>query len=181
MADNLTPEDRRRNMQAIRSSDTKPELVVRRFLHSHGFRFRLHVSSLPGNPDIVLPRYRTVVFVNGCFWHSHSCGRAVPPATRESYWIPKLERTIRRDRQNAAKLRATGWQVIRVPTTLTARARVERIRCFEAVAHRVGHQARQRSYRTRARGILDTGSGAYREGPNGGGWSFIPSYPLAYF
>jgi DNA mismatch endonuclease (patch repair protein) len=127
MPDNLSPEDRRRNMQAIRSSDTKPELVVRRFLHSHGLRFRLHVSNLPGKPDIVLPRHRMVVFVNGCFWHSHSCGRAIVPSTRESYWAPKLQRTVRRDRENNAKLRATGWRVVRVwecetqnPATLAA-------------------------------------------------------------
>jgi DNA mismatch endonuclease (patch repair protein) len=78
-------------MQAIRGQDTGPERLVRSFLHRHGFRFRLNVSTLPGKPDVVLPRYKTVIFVHGCFWHGHTCARGIVPKSRHSYWVPKLE------------------------------------------------------------------------------------------
>ena len=112
MPDTLTPEERRRCMQSIRSGDTHPELAARRFLHSHGFRYRLHVPNLAGKPDIVLPRFRTVVFVHGCFWHSHSCGRGFLPKTRQEYWMPKLENTRRRDSRAKRSLKNAGWKVI---------------------------------------------------------------------
>lgn len=112
MADTLTPDQRRRCMQSIRSGDTRPEFAARRFLHSHGFRYRLHVNNLVGKPDIVLPRFRTVVFVHGCFWHSHSCGRGFLPKTRREYWIPKLARTRRRDSWAERSLKKAGWTVI---------------------------------------------------------------------
>lgn len=102
-------------MSAIRSKDTKPELVVRRFLHARGLRFRLHRKDLPGKPDLVLARYRTAIFVDGCFWHGHGCARSPKaPATNVSYWTPKIERTRERDRDANAALRAKGWRVIRL-------------------------------------------------------------------
>lgn len=102
-------------MRRVRSADTRPEMRVRSLLHRLGFRFRLHRKDLPGKPDIVLPKHRTVVFVHGCFWHRHEdCRRASLPATRQDYWIPKFARTVERDRQNQDRLRQLGWRVILV-------------------------------------------------------------------
>lgn len=109
--DRLTPEQRSKNMAAIRSKNTKPELYVRRVLHAHGFRFRIHRKDLPGKPDIVFPSRKCAIFVNGCFWHGHECQRAALPATRREYWKPKIERTKARDAQNCRELRAAGWNV----------------------------------------------------------------------
>ena len=99
------------NMAAIRSKHTRPEMAVRSSLHRSGFRFRLHRSDLPGNPDIVLPRLRTVVFVHGCFWHGHRCRRAHLPKTNTAYWLPKIERNRARFRQTKRLLRKGGWDV----------------------------------------------------------------------
>ena len=112
--DRITPETRSRVMSRIRAKDTSPEKAVRRYLHARGFRFRLHRHDLPGRPDLVLPRYATVVQVYGCFWHQHpdpNCGDAHHPRSNREYWIPKLERTRRRDRRNQAALEAMGWNV----------------------------------------------------------------------
>ena len=103
---------RSRNMAAIGPKDTAPELLVRRFLHSRGFRFRLHRKDLPGRPDIVLPKYRAVVMVNGCFWHHHGCKNSVWPKTRKEFWRAKIIATVTRDRRNVRDLRAIGWRVI---------------------------------------------------------------------
>ena len=103
---------RSRIMAAVRSKHTRPELAVRSVLHRLGFRFRLHDKNLPGCPDIVLKRYRCVVFVNGCFWHHHpGCRRARLPATNVAFWTPKLLDNRRRDLANAKKLRDAGWRV----------------------------------------------------------------------
>lgn len=100
-------------MRQVRSKDTSPERVIRSLLHGMGFRFRLHYNRLPGRPDVVMPKYRTVVFVHGCFWHRHpGCARATTPATNQEYWLPKFDRTIERDRQIQAKLRGLGWNVL---------------------------------------------------------------------
>ena len=113
MADTFTKAQRRRCMSAIRGSDTKPELLVRSLLYSQGFRFRLHANYLPGKPDIVLPKYRAVIFVHGCFWHSHHCKRGrSTPATNQSFWKKKRAATVRRDRFVRRRLRALGWRVI---------------------------------------------------------------------
>lgn len=112
MVDVLTPQQRSRTMRAIVSRNTAPELRVRRLLHTMGFRFRLHRRDLPGTPDIVLPKFRTVVFVNGCFWHQHTCKRACVPKTRQGYWVPKLSATKARDERNHSRLRDLGWTVI---------------------------------------------------------------------
>lgn len=111
MADRLTPEQRSRNMAGIRGKDTKPEMLVRRCLHSLGFRFRLHRRDLPGNPDVVLPRWRAVVFVHGCFWHRHGCRNSQMPTTRTEFWETKLERNAERDKEAARRLKAGGWRV----------------------------------------------------------------------
>ena len=97
MADNHTKEVRSRNMSHIRSKNTKPEEKVRKYLFSKGFRYRKNVRTLPGCPDIVLPKYKTVIFVNGCFWHKHDCPRFVWPSSNEDYWIPKIQRNVERD------------------------------------------------------------------------------------
>jgi DNA mismatch endonuclease, patch repair protein len=101
-------------MSRIRSSDTGPEMAVRRALHAAGYRFRLHHSDLPGKPDIVLPRHKVVIFVHGCFWHQHGCSRAAIPKTRKEYWVPKLQRNVRRHRSVQRSLRGLGWSVITV-------------------------------------------------------------------
>jgi DNA mismatch endonuclease (patch repair protein) len=100
-------------MSRIRSKDTKPEMIVRRFLYHHGFRYKLHVKELPGKPDIVLQKYKTVIFVHGCFWHSHSeCRHRRFPKTNIEYWKPKLEKNVARDTISYIELYRMGYQVI---------------------------------------------------------------------
>jgi DNA mismatch endonuclease (patch repair protein) len=107
------PATRRRNMAAIRGSDTTPELRVRKLLHRLGYRFRLHRRDLPGSPDVVLPRYRTVVFVHGCFWHRHpGCRYTTMPRTRMDFWARKFEQNVERDRRQQQQLTAMGWCVM---------------------------------------------------------------------
>jgi DNA mismatch endonuclease (patch repair protein) len=101
-------------MARIGGKNTAPEMAVRRLLHSLGYRYRLHRRDLPGTPDIVFPSRRKVIFVNGCFWHSHGCRIGQPPKTRTAFWGPKLERTRLRDRENNANLRRMGWKRLTV-------------------------------------------------------------------
>jgi len=112
--DVLSPAQRQLNMSRIRSKDTAPELLIRQSLHAQGFRFRLHQRQLPGRPDLVLARHHTVIFVNGCFWHSHGCHISRVPDTRREYWRPKLERNAQRERDAIQALHADGWRVVRV-------------------------------------------------------------------
>ena len=112
MADNHSKEARSKNMSHIRSKNTKPEELVRKYLFSHGFRYRKNVKELPGCPDIVLPKYKTSIFINGCFWHKHDCPRFVWPSSNQEYWIPKIERNVARDSQNQEKLKDLGWSVL---------------------------------------------------------------------
>lgn len=112
MADNLSKEVRSMNMSHIRSVNSRPEDLVRKYLFSKGFRYRKNVRSLPGCPDIVLTKYRTVVFVNGCFWHKHDCPRFVWPSSNEEYWHSKIQRNVERDKKSIAELQALGWNVI---------------------------------------------------------------------
>lgn len=112
MADNHSKEVRSKNMSHIRSTNSKPEEIVRQYLFSKGFRYRKNVRTLPGCPDIVLPKYHTVIFVNGCFWHKHDCGRFVWPSSNTEYWIPKINRNVERDKQNHKKLIDMGWKVL---------------------------------------------------------------------
>ncbi len=114
MADNHSKEIRSLNMSRIRSTNSKPEEIVRKYLFSQGFRYRKNVRKLPGCPDIVLPKYHTVVFVNGCFWHKHDCPRFVWPLTNQGYWKSKILRNIERDKSNIEKLKLLGWRVITV-------------------------------------------------------------------
>ena len=115
MADTMTPEQRSRCMSAVKGKDTKPEMIVRKYLFSKGLRFRLHVRSLPGNPDIVLPKYKTVVFINGCFWHGHEgCKYSHMPKSNVEFWENKIIANLSRDEANEIKLKQMGWQVIRV-------------------------------------------------------------------
>ena len=111
MADTLTRAERSERMSRIRSRDTKPELLVRKALHASGFRFRLHRRDLPGRPDIVLPKYNAVVFVQGCFWHAHTCQKGRIPGTQSKFWKSKFEGNKKRDIRNTRALRAMGWRV----------------------------------------------------------------------
>ena len=112
MADNHSKEVRSMNMSHIRSKNSKPEELVRKYLFSKGFRYRKNVKALPGCPDIVLPKYKTVIFVNGCFWHKHDCPRFVWPSSNEEYWRPKIMGNVERDKRNADELQKLGWKVL---------------------------------------------------------------------
>lgn len=113
MSDVHSKETRSYNMSRIRSKDTKPEMLVRRFLHGHGFRYRLHVKDMPGKPDIVLPKYKTVIFVHGCFWHGHTgCKYYVIPKTRTDWWLNKININIANDDKTILTLKEKGWKII---------------------------------------------------------------------
>jgi DNA mismatch endonuclease (patch repair protein) len=111
--DKLTKARRSWNMSRIRGKDTGPERIVRSLLHRMGYRFRLHVRGLPGKPDVVLPKYRTVILVHGCFWHRHRrCKNCTTPTNRREFWISKLEGNAERDRRHVRALRTLGWRVL---------------------------------------------------------------------
>ena len=113
MADVHSLETRSYNMSQIRSKDTKPELVVRKYLFAHGFRYRLHRKDLPGKPDIVLSKYNTVIFVHGCFWHGHeNCKYFVVPKTKTEWWLNKIGRNKQLDLESIEKLKQDNWKVI---------------------------------------------------------------------
>jgi DNA mismatch endonuclease (patch repair protein) len=114
MPDMFNPQKRSEIMAKVHSANTAPEIRVRKLLHSMGYRFRLQRRDLPGNPDIVLPKYKTVIFVHGCFWHGcPTCRRAkIRPATNVEYWEKKLNRTLERDKRNATALEEMGWKVM---------------------------------------------------------------------
>ncbi|MGC4250570.1 MAG: very short patch repair endonuclease [Sphingobium sp.] len=113
MADRITPEARSANMSRVPNKNTKPELKVRSTLHRAGYRFRLHGRTLPGSPDIVLPKYRTAIFVHGCFWHGHEgCRRSKLPATRTDFWAAKISRNKERDCDAEQELIALGYHVV---------------------------------------------------------------------
>lgn len=113
MADVHSKETRSYNMSRIKSKDTKPELLVRKFLHKNGFRYRLHVKNMPGKPDIVLPKYKTVIFIHGCFWHGHEgCKYYVVPKTRTEWWLNKIQGNSANDTKAEGLLKTAGWKVI---------------------------------------------------------------------
>ena len=115
MADVMTQEQRSRCMAAIKGKDTKPEMIVRKYLFSRGLRFRVQVRKLPGTPDIVLPKYKTVIFVNGCFWHGHKgCKYFRLPKSNVDFWQTKITRNVERDAEAEAELMRLGWKVIRI-------------------------------------------------------------------
>jgi DNA mismatch endonuclease, patch repair protein len=113
-------------MSLVRSKNTRPELLVRSLLHRNGFRFRVNVSKLPGTPDIVLRKYRTVIFINGCFWHGHDCKRGNIPKSNKKYWKDKINRNIDRDSRNYSELKRLSWKIIIVWTCeLSSRIKID--------------------------------------------------------
>jgi DNA mismatch endonuclease (patch repair protein) len=112
MVDKLTPEQRSKNMRAIGQRNTKPEMAVRKLLHSLGYRYRLHRKDLPGRPDLVFPSRRAIIFIHGCFWHGHGCAMGKLPQSRTEYWLPKIAGNQARDASNSQKLRDLGWRVL---------------------------------------------------------------------
>ncbi len=115
MADVHSKETRSYNMSRIKGKDTKPEFLVRKFLHKNGFRYRIHVKKLPGKPDIVLPKHKTIIFVHGCFWHGHeNCKYYIIPKTRTDWWLNKINGTIAKDLVVKKQLTENGWKVIEV-------------------------------------------------------------------
>jgi DNA mismatch endonuclease (patch repair protein) len=115
VTDIISKERRSWNMSRIRGKNTQPELIVRSVLHKMGYRFRLHKKDLPGKPDIVLPKYKTVIFVHGCFWHRHKgCKFAYMPKSRISFWNRKFDRTLQLDKINLIKLKRLGWSVLTI-------------------------------------------------------------------
>ena len=115
MADTHTAQQRRFNMQQIKSTNTKPEMLVRKFLFAHGYRYKLHDKKLPGRPDMVLPKYRTVIFVHGCFWHGHtSCKYYTVPKTNTDWWLNKINTNKANDTKAVKALKKDGWKIITV-------------------------------------------------------------------
>ena len=126
MADVHTTAQRSFNMSRIRSSNTKPEMLVRKFLHANGYRYKLHDKKLPGRPDIVLPKYKTVIFVHGCFWHGHkSCKYFVVPKTRTQWWTDKINRNKTNDIKAIKALKKDGWKVIEIWECILKAAKLE--------------------------------------------------------
>lgn len=111
MPDVHSPEARSRNMAAIRGTNTKPEILIRKALFRQGFRYRIHDKKLPGKPDIVLPKYKAVIFVHGCFWHGHNCSLFKVPKTRTDFWLTKIQSNRERDTRNQAALAELGWRI----------------------------------------------------------------------
>ncbi len=115
MADVHEPKVRSYNMSRIKGKNTKPEMMVRRFLHSNGFRYRLHDTNLPGKPDIILKKYKTIIFIHGCFWHGHEgCKYYVVPKTRTQWWLNKINRNIEKDKENVKALQKNDWNIITI-------------------------------------------------------------------
>lgn len=115
MTDTLTKEKRSYLMSRVKGKDTKPEMIVRKYLHSHGLRYRLHVKLLPGSPDIVLKKYKTIIFINGCFWHGHeNCPYSRLPKTRAEWWRIKISNNIKRDQEKHSQLHKLGWNIMTI-------------------------------------------------------------------
>lgn len=128
MADRLSPEGRRALMSRIGAKDTQPEMAVRRMLHAMGYRYVLHDKRLPGKPDLVFPGRRKVVFVHGCFWHGHSCGRGFRPSSNAAFWAAKIDGNRTRDRRNVRAIRAQGWRVLTVWECAAQPKKIEALR-----------------------------------------------------
>ena len=146
--------DRSANMRAIRSKDMLPELAVRSLVHRLGYRFRLHRSDLPGKPDLVFPSRRKVIFVHGCFWHSHECKIAHVPKSNKDYWEPKLGRNRARDLQNVEALKADGWRVLVIWECKTRDARKLGLQLRRFLEQRHGSERRGAATRRRYNGAL---------------------------
>lgn len=146
MADIVSPAVRSRMMAGIKAKDTKPELIVRRGLHAMGFRYRLHDRKLPGKPDLVFPKYRAVIFVNGCFWHGHECAMFRWPKSREEFWRGKIEQNMASDIANADRLSVLGWRHLTIwecALRRSARATIELT--LQRVAHWLAGKAPSQS------------------------------------
>ena len=127
MADVHDKATRSYNMSRIRSGNTKPEMLVRKFLHAQGFRYKLHDKTLPGKPDIVLPKYKTIIFIHGCFWHGHTnCKYYVVPKTRTAWWLHKINTNKANDTKAVKALKKEGWKVITVWECKLKQARIEK-------------------------------------------------------
>jgi len=133
MADTVDKATRSRMMAGIRGKNTKPEKAIRSALHSAGFRYRVHVTGLPGKPDIVFPKYKAVIFVNGCFWHRHpDCWWSTTPSTNTAFWIEKFAQNVARDTRNIADLKKMGWRVAIVwECTLRVQSQTEAVAAIE--------------------------------------------------
>ena len=160
MPDKMTPQQRHNCMSHIRAKNTKPEVLVRQYLHAEGFRFRIHVKKLPGCPDVVLPKYRTCIFVNGCFWHGHrGCRYATRPKSNAEFWQTKIQNNIRRDELSAQALDTMGWRIITVwecelkkdRREETLRTLAEQIRCNGVAYDSEQRKRRERNAEHRAR------------------------------
>lgn len=126
MTDCFTKEQRSDVMRRVKSKDTDPEFRVRKYLHKLGFRYRLHQKKLPGSPDIVLSKYKTIININGCFWHGHNnCKRAVLPASNHEYWEKKIQKNMDRDKENKKRLAELGWNVVDIFECELVRDQVE--------------------------------------------------------
>ena len=140
MADILTPEQRHKCMASIKSENTKPEMIVRKFLFSHGFRYRLHDRNLPGKPDIVLKKYKALIFVDGCFWHCHeNCSSSKIPQSRQEYWINKLKKNKKRDFEINKILIQQGLRVFRI-WECTLKNKLSREEVLSALINNIIHQ-----------------------------------------
>ena len=128
MADTVSKSERSRIMAAVKSKDTTPELLVRKLVHALGYRYRLHVRSLPGTPDLVFPRLRKIINVNGCFWHMHDCPRCRVPSSRRGYWTAKMQRNAARDKRTQRELWQSGWRVMVIWECQISPAREDRLR-----------------------------------------------------
>jgi DNA mismatch endonuclease (patch repair protein) len=127
--DPLSPEERSKRMSLVRAKDTKPEMRVRRLVHSMGYRYRLHVRNLPGCPDLVFRKWRKVIFVHGCFWHQHDCAMGNRmPKSRVEFWQEKLQGNKKRDARNQRQLKAEGWSVLVIWECQTASGETDRLR-----------------------------------------------------
>jgi DNA mismatch endonuclease (patch repair protein) len=132
VADTLSKEQRSALMKRVRRSDTAPELKLRKALHREGLRYVIGNKRLPGSPDLVFPKHRTVVFVHGCFWHGHECRQGRAPTTRQDFWVPKIEGNQRRDARKQAELEELGWRVITIWECELKRLDKEQLQSFAA-------------------------------------------------
>ncbi len=166
MTDTVSRETRSRMMSAVRAKNTKPELDIRRRLFAMGFRYRLHVKGLPGTPDVVFPKYRSVVFVNGCFWHYHGCHLSSLPVTRRSWWKKKLKGNANRDSKAMSALQELDWRVLVIWECGYRRPNINRMKALDKVASRAANflksNRRLLEIPRLPDGIIETGNGRRR-------------------
>ena len=142
MTDVHSKETRSKNMAAVSGKNTKPELLIRKGLHRRGFRYRLHDKKLPGKPDLVLPKYKAVIFVNGCFWHRHDCHLFKWPSTRKEFWRSKINGNKARDIEAVKQLRSMGWRTLTVwECALKGKTRLPEDALISQVANWIGSEA----------------------------------------